>query len=588
MLPDDVAVELLTGLAAHRACGFHTARWAQHFSACCEAVLGEVPTTFVAPAAPDLADVIGVAGTDACAEHLAELDRQIGDRKFIARVDRIELSKNILRGFLAFDELLDTRPEWRGRVVFGASVYPSRATLADYAGYTNEVHGLIDRINARWSTDDWTPILVDADDNFPASVAVLRRYDVLLVNPVRDGLNLVAKEGVTVNERDGVLALSPRERRVRRARAVVDRAEPLRHLRDRRGAARRARHERGRARRPRRGPRARPRSVGRRTTGSATSSPPPIASRRGALRAAGATPRVRRRARRPARCSSAGASALRTPTRRTSAPSSACNRSRASKAGRSPRSSPRKHAARCPRDEVGDDRPLVHVDRRAQLERHAPRVDDEAGGVGGGVRPRPRPVEVLLTGADVEGDREPLALDVHTLRGGGIGVVGGLGDHRHERPGRLVAVGDAVLEPLDAVEARDEQRRRRAGVELEAVAEERDGATGHDRDPPVSMGEGVEGVHHAGEGDGPRRVVDDRRERAVEVGDDSGAARRVQERLEAGAVFGTHGRDGSGWGVCDVPGRGTYPRSGQTSIQATWLSVAARPIRSSVKEVVDQ
>ena len=208
VLPDDVAAELLTGLAAHRSCGFHTARWVQHFSACCEAVLGEVPSTFVAPAAPDLADVVGVAATDACAEHLADLDRQIGDRKFIARVDRIELSKNILRGFLAFDELLETRPEWRGRVVFGASVYPSRTTLADYAGYTNEVHGLIDRINRRWATDDWTPILVDADDNFPASVAVLRRYDVLLVNPVRDGLNLVAKEGVTVNERDGVLALS--------------------------------------------------------------------------------------------------------------------------------------------------------------------------------------------------------------------------------------------------------------------------------------------------------------------------------------------------------------------------------------------
>ena len=208
MLPDDVALELLQGLAGHGACGFHTARWVQHFTACCELVLGEVPSTFVAPAAPDLADIVDVAGGEACAEHLADLDDAIGDRKFIARVDRIELSKNIVRGFLAFDELLETRPEWRGRVVFGASVYPSRATLPDYLGYTNEVQGLIDRINAKWGTDDWTPVLVDADDNFPASVAVLRRYDVLLVNPIRDGLNLVAKEGATVNDRDGVLVLS--------------------------------------------------------------------------------------------------------------------------------------------------------------------------------------------------------------------------------------------------------------------------------------------------------------------------------------------------------------------------------------------
>jgi trehalose 6-phosphate synthase len=208
MLPDDVAEELLSGLAGHAACGFHTARWAQRFSACCEAVLGDVPRTFVAPAAPDLADVEQVAAGDAAAEHLRRLDEAVGDRLLIARVDRIELSKNLLRGFLAYDELLETKPEWRERVVFSASVYPSRTTLADYLGYTSEVHALIDRVNARWATPDWTPILVDAEDDFAASVAVLQRYDVLLVNPVRDGLNLVAKEGAAVNQRDGVLALS--------------------------------------------------------------------------------------------------------------------------------------------------------------------------------------------------------------------------------------------------------------------------------------------------------------------------------------------------------------------------------------------
>ncbi|HVF32849.1 MAG TPA: trehalose-6-phosphate synthase [Acidimicrobiales bacterium] len=208
LLPDDVALELLTGLAANAACGFHTARWVQHFSACCESVLGEVPATFVAPAAPDLADVTGVAGGEASATALSALERDIGDRKFIARVDRIELSKNLLRGFLAFDELLEVHPEWRERVVFGASVYPSRQSLPDYLGYIAEVHGLIDRLNAKWATPGWTPILVDADDNFPTSVAVLRRYDLLLVNPVRDGLNLVAKEGAAVNERNGVLVLS--------------------------------------------------------------------------------------------------------------------------------------------------------------------------------------------------------------------------------------------------------------------------------------------------------------------------------------------------------------------------------------------
>ena len=132
----------------------------------------------------------------------------MGDRRLLVRVDRIELSKNLLRGFWAFETLLREHPEWRERVVFAACVYPSREGLAEYLAYRQEVEGLIRQVNDRWSTPAWTPIIYDPTDDFPASVAALRRYDVLLVNPVRDGLNLVAKEGPLVNERDGVLALS--------------------------------------------------------------------------------------------------------------------------------------------------------------------------------------------------------------------------------------------------------------------------------------------------------------------------------------------------------------------------------------------
>jgi len=80
--------------------------------------------------------------------------------------------------------------------------------MAEYLGYRLEVDAVVNRINARWAVPGWTPILLDAEDDYPRSVAALRRYDVLLVNPVRDGLNLVAKEGPLVNERDGVLVLS--------------------------------------------------------------------------------------------------------------------------------------------------------------------------------------------------------------------------------------------------------------------------------------------------------------------------------------------------------------------------------------------
>jgi trehalose 6-phosphate synthase len=208
VLPAAIATELLGGMAAARACGFHASRWAAAFEACTHDVLGRSARTFVSPAAADAAGIRAVAGSAACADALARLDADLGDRQLIVRVDRIELSKNILRGFHAFDALLRTAPEWRGRVVFAACVYPSRQGLAEYLAYRQEAEGLVRRINTEWGTDDWTPIVYDADDDFPRSVAALRRYDVLLVNPIRDGLNLVAKEGPLVNERDGVLALS--------------------------------------------------------------------------------------------------------------------------------------------------------------------------------------------------------------------------------------------------------------------------------------------------------------------------------------------------------------------------------------------
>jgi trehalose 6-phosphate synthase len=149
-----------------------------------------------------------VAGGAACEAGLASLAETVGDRRLVVRVDRIEPSKNLLRGFHAFDLLLREHPEWRGRVVFAAFVYPSREVLPEYLAYRQETEALAAYVNATWGTSDWTPILLDTTDDFPRSVAGLRRYDVLLVNPVRDGLNLVAKEGPVVNERDGVLVLS--------------------------------------------------------------------------------------------------------------------------------------------------------------------------------------------------------------------------------------------------------------------------------------------------------------------------------------------------------------------------------------------
>jgi trehalose 6-phosphate synthase len=167
-----------------------------------------VPTTFVSPLAPDADDIRASAASPECQVAYDELDRDIGDRQLIARVDRIELSKNLPRGFHAYDDMLTRYPDLREKVTFAALCYPSREGLPEYLAYRQEVEWLVRHLNDKWATATWTPILFDPTDDYPRSVAALRRYDVLVVNPIRDGLNLVAKEGAIVNERDGLVVLS--------------------------------------------------------------------------------------------------------------------------------------------------------------------------------------------------------------------------------------------------------------------------------------------------------------------------------------------------------------------------------------------
>ncbi|MDA8343524.1 MAG: trehalose-6-phosphate synthase [Actinomycetota bacterium] len=211
MLPDRVVAELLEGMAAFRACGFHARRWADAYEAC-QARLGDGPAapTFVSALSTDPRRLEAEAGSGPVRRAEALLDRELGGapRKLIVRVDRMELSKNVLRGFWAFDELLSRFPDWRGRVTFLALTYPSRQGLPEYVSYQAEVEAEVARINDRWGDPGWTPIVLHVEDDFPRSLAALARYDVLLVNPVRDGMNLVAKEGPLVNRVDGVVALS--------------------------------------------------------------------------------------------------------------------------------------------------------------------------------------------------------------------------------------------------------------------------------------------------------------------------------------------------------------------------------------------
>jgi len=215
VLPDAAVAELLAGLAGFTACGFHVHRWEAGFLACyadpeLAALAGTdaAPPTFVSSLSSDNEGLLAEAASAECARSVESLRAQSGGRRIVLRVDRVEPSKNIVRGMLAFEELLAAYPQWRDQVVHIALVYPSRQGLAEYLAYGAEVTHTAERINQAWGTATWTPIILHVEDDRARSLAALTISDVLLVNPVRDGLNLVAKEGGLLNDADGVLVLS--------------------------------------------------------------------------------------------------------------------------------------------------------------------------------------------------------------------------------------------------------------------------------------------------------------------------------------------------------------------------------------------
>ncbi|MFI9028725.1 trehalose-6-phosphate synthase [Streptomyces sp. NPDC053560] len=231
LLPDDVAAQVLRGVLGGDRAAFLTRRWAEAFAECCAAVLGaEVARDGEAGLRvthEGRTTRLGVHGLGADADflrdrsrqpdvddRLADLREQIGTgedgapRKTIVRVDRTELSKNIVRGLRAYRRLLADRPEWRGRVVHIAFAYPSRQDLAVYREYTEEVARLAGEINDEFGTPGWLPVVLHVKDDFARSLAAYRLADVALVNPIRDGMNLVAKEVPVVSEAGCALVLS--------------------------------------------------------------------------------------------------------------------------------------------------------------------------------------------------------------------------------------------------------------------------------------------------------------------------------------------------------------------------------------------
>ncbi len=222
MLPAEVGREVLAGILGADHAGFLCQRWADAFMDCCEAFLGaavdrdrgqvtyagHVTSIGVHPLGVDAGQIRQRAAERDVQTRMEALADATAGRKLIVRIDRTELSKNIARGLTAYRELLRAHPEWRGRVVHVAFAYPSRHDLPEYREYTAAVLRLAGEIADEFSAPGWDPLILEVNDDYPRSLAACRLADVLLVNPIRDGMNLVAKEGPILSDHGCALVLS--------------------------------------------------------------------------------------------------------------------------------------------------------------------------------------------------------------------------------------------------------------------------------------------------------------------------------------------------------------------------------------------
>jgi len=211
VLPPAIARSVHEGLLACDSVGFHTERWRSAFVEASGALLGRETEARARSHANPVA--VDAAELERAAAQATVLEREralVGSRpeQLIVRVDRTDPAKNAVAGFAAFGRLLQRRPDLHGRVGMLALLDPSRQSIPEYVDYRHAPEAEAAAVNAAYGTPTWAPIDVSIRDDFPSSVAAYKQYDVLLVNSVMDGLNLVAEEAPLVNTRNGVLVLS--------------------------------------------------------------------------------------------------------------------------------------------------------------------------------------------------------------------------------------------------------------------------------------------------------------------------------------------------------------------------------------------
>ena len=221
VLPADIREDIYEGILSNDIIAFHTRSYRRNFLLCCRDLFDL-----------DVDEELGVVRFDgrdvwvrsyplpisaetfhrtAQRPRVHQYEREILRRRrehLILRVDRADLSKNVLRGFTAFDLFLEQHPEFKEQVTFIAHLIPSRQDVPEYAEYLERIEALVAVVNHRHGTTDWMPIDLRLRENLEEAIAAYKHYDLLMVNAMFDGMNLIAKEGPLVNERNGVSLLS--------------------------------------------------------------------------------------------------------------------------------------------------------------------------------------------------------------------------------------------------------------------------------------------------------------------------------------------------------------------------------------------
>ncbi len=222
LLPREMRDAIFQSLLANDMVGFQTRLDLQNFLSCCQFLYPEAQVdhsnqrvafqnhqTLVKhyPTSIDPSEIRRIASSPRVLEYVNTLSSLCGE-KTIIRVDQTEPSRNIIRGFRAFQLLLQKEPSWVGRVKFLAFLVPSRTHIKQFQRYMEEVNLTANEINQQYGSEGSKVVEIFSENNFAQALAAMKLYDVLLVNTVVDGMNLVAKEGPVVNTKDGVLVLS--------------------------------------------------------------------------------------------------------------------------------------------------------------------------------------------------------------------------------------------------------------------------------------------------------------------------------------------------------------------------------------------